>query len=202
VARERAIDRRGEHIDRKLAAGAAFALALMVLQFVAIHTAPAGIAVRVMLPLTAALVPVALWPFRRWLGAWVILVGLSANFAAIVANGGLMPIERSTVARAAGADVAAGHASGQWLRGSKDVLVPDGGGRAAALGDSIIIPAGGRGLVASPGDVVIWCGLMLLGGEAAVRVQRRRPQEVPAPEAATPAAVTPARAQGGAATPR
>jgi hypothetical protein len=55
------------------------------------------------------------------------------------------------------------------------VLVDDGDRRAVALGDAIVIRAGaGRGIVASPGDIVIWGGLLLLVLEASAAWQRSR----------------------------
>jgi hypothetical protein len=85
-----------------------------------------------------------------------------------------MPIERRTVAQAVGAERAASYAPGDWIAGSKDVLVADGAGRATALGDSIIVRVGGGGFAASPGDIVVWCGLALLVAEASWGWQRSR----------------------------
>jgi hypothetical protein len=167
----------------------------MALQFAVVSAAPGELAVRIVLPATIALVPLALWPLRRHVGVWVMFVGLSANLAVIVANGGLMPVERATVIEAIGEQRAAAYDTGAWIAGSKDVLVRDGGGRATSLGDSIIVRTGNHGFAASPGDVVVWCGLALLIAEASWRWQRglsRRAHELPAA----------ARAQGGASTPQ
>jgi len=175
------------------AASASLALALMALQFAALRWSPDDVPVRVMLPLTIALVPVALWPLRDYAGIWVMFVGLAANLAVILANGGLMPIERATVVAAVGEERAAEYAAGEWIRGSKDVLVKDGEGRALALADSIIVRAGGGGFAASPGDLVVWCGLLVLVAEASWRWQRSRR---PLPAAGVRGA------GGGAPTPR
>jgi hypothetical protein len=126
----------------------------------------------------------------------VIFVGLSANLAAVVANGGLMPIEQRTVEAAVGTERAASYEPGTWIRGSKDVLVADGEGRLVALGDSIIIRAGGGSIAASPGDIVVWAGLLVLAGEASIAWQRRhgrRVDERPVPVRS--------RAEGSATTP-
>lgn len=149
----------------QLAIAAAAAFALMSLQLAFVRLAPWEVAVRIVLPATMAAVPVALWPYRRHLGVWMIYVGLAANLAAILANGGLMPIRRSTVEAAIGAGRAAEYQTGDWIRGSKDVLVEH--RRATAIGDRIVIRIGGGGLVASPGDVVVWAGVVALGVEAA-----------------------------------
>lgn len=145
----------------------------MAVQFAAIQLATSDAALRVILPSTIALAPLALWAHRRLLGVWVIFVGLAANLAAIVANGGLMPIEQATVVEAVGAERAAAYAQGAWIPGSKDVLVAPGEGRLVGLGDGIVIRAGGNGIAASPGDVVVWGGLLVLAGEASLAWQRR-----------------------------
>jgi hypothetical protein len=111
------------------ALSAGFAVALLAIQFATIALAPSELAVRIVLPLTIGLVPLALWAYRGRVGVWVIFVGLAANLAAILSNGGLMPIEHSTVVEAIGAERAAEYDVGSWMSGSKDVMVPDGGGR-------------------------------------------------------------------------
>lgn len=152
---------------------ASLAVALLGAQFVAIRLVPSEAIVRVVLPVTVAAVPLALCIHRRYLGVWIIFVGLAANLAAILANGGLMPIERETVIAAVGEERAAEHLSGSWLAGSKDVVVDAGDGRFVALGDSIALRLGGGGLVASPGDMVIWAGLLVLAAETSIAWQRR-----------------------------
>ena len=175
---------------------ASLAVALLALQLSAIQLSPSELAVRAVLPATIALAPLALWPHRRRLGVWVIFVGLIANLTAVVANGGLMPIEQRTVEAAVGSERAASYEPGAWIRGSKDVLVEDGDGRLVALGDSIIIRVGGGGIAASPGDIVVWAGLLVLAGEASIAWQRR--QRGRADERRSPVR---SRAEGSATTP-
>jgi hypothetical protein len=175
------------------------ALALVAAQFGAIRFAPSAMAVRIALPATIAGVPLALWPLRHRLGTWIMFVGLAANLAVILANGGLMPIERGTVAAAAGDERAARYRPGEWISGSKDALVGSGGGRAVALGDRIIVHVGDGGFVASPGDIIVWAGLVVLAGEASLAWQRRASRG----HRAGSGAVEPAggeRAEGSAAT--
>jgi hypothetical protein len=180
----------------RMAISATFALSLMALQFAVIASSPADLPVRIVLPATIALAPVALWPLRGHIGVWVMFIGLAANLSSILANGGLMPIERSTVIDAIGAERAAAHASGEWIEGSKDVLVRDGDGRLTALGDGIIVRLGDGGFAASPGDVVVWCGLALLVAEASWSWQRSvRRTRADAPS-------RPQRAEGSAPTPQ
>jgi hypothetical protein len=174
---------------------ATFAVALLVIQLAAIRLSPSALAVRVILPVTVALVPVALWPHRGRIGVWVIFVGLAANLSPILANGGLMPITSHTVTEAVGAERAAEYEVGTWIRGSKDVLVREGEGRLLPLGDSIIIRIGASGMAASPGDIVVWTGVLVLAAEASIAWQRRQRTVDERP------AGVPSRADGSATTP-
>lgn len=160
-----------DHYKGALSAG--LALGLLALQFGTIAFAGHDLAVRIVLPATLGAVPLALWAYRDRIGVWVIFIGLAANLAATLANGGLMPIERNTVVEAVGAERAATYETGRWIPGSKDVLVADGGGRLLALGDSIIVRIGGGGMAVSPGDLVVWSGLIILAAEASLAWQRR-----------------------------
>ena len=160
--------------SNKVLFSASMAVVLLVVQAAAIQLSPSEAAVRLLLPATLCLVPVALWPHRARIGVWVIFVGLLANLAPVLANGGLMPIERGTVVEAVGAERAAEYKVGAWIEGSKDVLVADGGGQLTVLGDSIVIRFGEGGLAASPGDVVVFAGLLVLAAEFSVAWQRRQ----------------------------
>jgi hypothetical protein len=184
----------------KMALSAVAALCLVMVQFGVVRLSPSAGPVRVAVPLTIALAPVPLWAYRGRLGVWVIFVGLAANLCVIVANGGLMPMERSTLVSAVGAEQAERYTTGAWIPGSKDVLVGGGeGGRLMALGDSIIVRVGGGGFVASPGDIVIWSGIVILAAEASLAWQRasRRARRIEHIGDATPGVPM---AEGGAAT--
>ena len=185
-------------MNRRAAWSAAVALALMLCQFAVIRTSTAGLEVRIVVPMTMAAVPLALSSFRHRIGIWIMFVGMAANLAAILANGGLMPIERETLVSAIGETRAAQYTTEHWVSGSKDVLVGPGSGRLVALGDGIIIRFGNAGIVASPGDLVVWAGLAVLAAEASIAVQRGR-RAVSTRTAAEESSV-PAGAEGGAAT--
>jgi len=176
------------------------ALALVSAQFGAIRFAPSATLVRVALPATIAAVPLALWPLRDRLGTWIVFVGLAANLAVILANGGLMPIERHTIAAAAGEERAARYRPGAWISGSKDVLVGPGSGHAVPLGDSIVVHIGEGGFVASPGDIIVWAGLVVLAGEASLAWQRRASRGHRAASESEKAVAGGERAEGSAAT--
>lgn len=179
-----------------LAMSASAALALVVLQLLCIRISPWELPVRIVVPLTIAAVPLALWPQRRFVGTWVLFVGVIANLAPVVANGGLMPIERTTVESVLPAERADRYALDAWIPGSKDVLVTEESGQLVALGDSIAISAGSHGIVASPGDLVLFAGVLILAGEASVAWQRRGRDDTSEDEE------RPEAARGGAITPR
>lgn len=184
----------------RLLLSTSLALTLLCAQALAVRFAPSGVWVRVALPLTIALVPLALWPQRRFMGVWVMFVGLAANLAAILANGGLMPIRYHTVVDAVGAERAATYETGAWIRGSKDVLLAPGDGRLVPLGDAIIVRHGWGGFAVSAGDLVILAGIGALAAQASWEWQtgrHRREREaqpaeggVPTPRAARHPATT------------
>jgi len=192
----------------KVAVSALAALCLVIAQFGIVRLSPAELPVRIAVPATIALAPVVLWVHRRRLGIWVIYVGLAANLCAIVANGGLMPMERTTLVEAVGYERADAYQTGAWISGSKDVLVERGaGGQLVALGDGIVLRLGGGGLVASPGDIVIWSGLVVLAAEASIgwqlaqrRARLARAEEIARAPAVDPGAAEAKQAEGDAAT--
>lgn len=194
----------------KIAASAVVALCLVLAQFGVLRLSPTDWPVRIVVPATIAAAPVALWVYRRRIGVWVVFIGLAANLCVILANGGLMPMERSTLVAAVGYERADAYKTGEWISGSKDVLVERGrGGQFVALGDSIIVRTGGRGLIASPGDIVIWSGLVILAAEASITwqlAQRRarieRGQRIEHAPDALAGADEQTTAEGGAATQR
>jgi len=159
-------------MTNKAAWSAVIALSLVLVQYASLRLLPWSPGARIALPLTMAAIPIALWRLRGHAGVWVTLVGLAANLAAVLANGGLMPIERATVVSAVGAERAGDYRDGEWIRGSKDVLLAPGSGHLRALGDSIVVKLGRGGFVASPGDLVVWCGLVILSVELACSWQR------------------------------
>jgi hypothetical protein len=154
-----------------MALSATLALALVIVQFGVMRLSPWALPVRIILPLTIAAAPIPLWLYRDKIGVWVVFVGLAANLCVIVANGGLMPMERSTLVSAVGQDRADSYETGQWIAGSKDILIQRPSGHLVALGDAIIVRLGGGGFVASPGDIVIWSGLAILAAEASIAWQ-------------------------------
>lgn len=94
-------------------------------------------------------------------GVWAIALGGALNFAAIAANGGVMPASPAALA-------AAGVPAPDGFENSAAVAEP----HLPALGDIIPVPAPwGLGNVLSMGDVVLYAGALLLLHRAC----RRRP---------------------------
>ena len=129
---------------------------------------------RVSLPLTTAAVGLFVVLNRQLPGMPLVLVGLVANLAVIVANGGLMPVspEVLTAAGKAGTlDYAREH-PGIRLPKSKNVLLEWEETRLAWLSDAVLSPPLGpidRRWNVSAGDLIIAAGLAYLTAEVVRR---------------------------------
>jgi hypothetical protein len=117
-------------------------------------------------------------------GIALIGLGISLNFGAIVANGGLMPITPEAVLRTG--DLPIDAVVGEWLPGSKDVLLERDEVRLWFLGDRLTWDTISSVLRAfSIGDVVIFAGLLVTLGD--FFVPRLRPAGAVEDTAADPA---------------
>lgn len=119
-------------------------------------------------PLRTALICVAWLPLLAWVrlnwrrsGVKVVALGLGLNLAVMLANGGLMPVTAGAI-RQAGLTQQLSHAvTGQPLPRSKDVLMTPASTRLALLRDAIVMrPSNAPGYILSPGDVVLFAGLL------------------------------------------
>lgn len=99
----------------------------------------------------------------RRIGVAIIGIGLVLNFLPILANGGLMPVTPETLARG---DFPDDVEIGEWVPGSKDVLLDRDDVRLWALGDRFVLNdfVGGT-LAYSVGDVFIAAGFIVFLGE-------------------------------------
>lgn len=168
-----------EHVDPKVLRSFALAATMAAIQMTSVALAPVWL-LRVVFPMTFLGVAPILWWHRSFWSLWVVAAGAALNFAAIVANGGLMPITVSTLEAATGEPAELRGQVGQRLPHTKDVLVADDGGRLTALGDRIILTLGSKHPVVSIGDVFIAAGLAGFAAEAGLRASRSRREPWPA----------------------
>jgi hypothetical protein len=144
---------------------AALLTQIWAVYFASTEGAP-GIARRVVLPLTLALLLVfALRNSHLW-GVRIMAVGFLLNLLAISANGGLMPVSPEQVASVNLADRIEDVQLGEPVPGSKGVLMAPGEARFWFLSDIIVFPP--RSPVArvlSVGDLLVLSGVVLACAE-------------------------------------
>jgi hypothetical protein len=124
------------------------------------------------------------WLNRRWRPMQLLAAGLVMNLAAMLANGGLMPVTPENAIAAGFADEVSRLQFGDAVPRSKDVLKERAGTNLAPLTDVIVLPAWFPGrAVASPGDVVVAAAVALAavsaGGALAGSLRRSRNAEPP-----------------------
>lgn len=154
--------RRRLHFPRVSFRLGAVALLAVLIQVVAIR-APLGdddLPRRILLVASYALLLIFVAANVRRPGIAVIGAGLLLNFLAIVANGGLMAITQETLLKTG--DIPDDAVVGEWLPGSKDILLEREDVRLWALTDRLTWDRVAPAFRAfSIGDVVIVAGLVL-----------------------------------------
>lgn len=142
------------------------ALLALLVQLIAIR-APLGdddLPRRVLLVTSYVILFVFVLSNLRRPGIVVLGAGLLLNFAAILANGGLMAITPETVLKTG--DLPDDAVVGEWLPGSKDILLEREDVHLRALTDRLTWePVSSVFRAFSIGDVVIVAGLVLVVGE-------------------------------------
>lgn len=158
-------------------------LAAVALQFPLVYNmvggrAVAGVAVSALMMLASGVALLyALWANRRLPGIALVGVGLLANTAVMLANGGWMPITMEALARLGAVEkvVPAGAAARVW--GAKNIVLARGETRLWWLSDVFVLPAAFPAPGAfSIGDVLIAAGLFCLLQWALVGSGERRSQ--------------------------
>jgi hypothetical protein len=124
------------------------------------------------------LLVVFVWLNRDQPGVWLLGIGLVLNMAAIIANGGLMPISPETVARLLPEAPSDAWQVGQRLGADKDIVLQVGQTHLPWLVDRFLLPAGFPWQAAfSLGDALIGLGAFRftwsMGGAAAYPFYRR-----------------------------
>lgn len=164
----------------RLGGGAIFALTLQLLAIFA----PLGDDVprRALLLLSYIVLIGFVFLNLRRIGMAIIGIGLLLNFLPIVANGGLMPVTPETLARG---DFPEDVRPGDWVPGSKDVLLEEEDVRLWEFGDRFVLDAFPGTIAYSAGDIFVAVGLVVLLGEILVpRVKRIDPGGEPPNSAA------------------
>jgi len=140
-----------------------------------------GLARRVLLPLTIALLlVVALRNLRLW-GVRLMAIGFVLNLLVISLNGGLMPVGLDEIANANLLHRVEDVGLGEPVPGSKGVLMASRDARLWFLSDVIVFPPGIRGAkIVSVGDLAIGLGLVIAIVEAVTRPIASR-RALPAP---------------------
>lgn len=167
-------------------------LALLALAFslhmVAIHVLPPesslDLVKRAFIVAGHVIVLAVAWRVRHLWGMQLVVVGLALNLAAIVANGGAMPV--TPEARILRGASTAGIALGDDIPRSKGVLLAREDTRLWPLTDIFVVIAGPVRKAFSPGDFVTIAGMVLVTsylGRMLARRQHRAapPNAVPAP---------------------
>lgn len=151
----------------RLGGGAIFALAL---QLIAIF-APLGddIPRRALFLLSYIILLGFVFLNLRRIGIAIIGIGLLLNFLPIVANGGLMPVTPETLARG---DFPEDVQLGEWVPGSKDVLLAEEDVRLGALSDRFVLDSFAGSIAYSIGDVFIAVGMVVLLAELLLVIVR------------------------------
>jgi hypothetical protein len=112
---------------------------------------------------------------RRLAGMRLVLVGLVANAAVIMANGGLMPTNEAALRDAgmsSGVELARAH-PGIRLPKSKDVLLPVEQTALWWLSDTLVSPPVPRRKVMSAGDLLVAAGVIVALDQATKRAAAR-----------------------------
>ena len=149
--------------------GAAALLAqVWTVYFLSTEGAP-GLARRVVLPLTIALLLVfALRNWRLW-GLRLMALGFLLNLLAISSNGGLMPVSPEDIAELNMAERIENVQLGDPIPGSKGILMAPRDARFWFLSDIIVPPRGPIPEVVSVGDLLVLGGLALACAELIAR---------------------------------
>ena len=114
------------------------------------------------------LIPFLVRNLSFW-GMRSILVGLVLNLTAMLANGGLMPVEPSAV-QAVGKVPLSELQPGEHIPGTKNRLLPAGDARAPLLSDRFVIPVPEPfGAAVSIGDVLVAGGVVIAYAEVVGR---------------------------------
>ena len=157
------------------------ALGALLAQIVVIYLGPgeAGVLRRLVFPASYVLLLAFVVLNWRRLGVLVIGVGMMLNFAAIVSNGGLMPVSPATMEKAGLGDELAERELGDALPQSKNVLLDESETHLQWLSDRFTWNSPGPFSAFSLGDIFVGGGLIVILIEVIFSVVLRPPRDHP-----------------------
>lgn len=123
--------------------------------------------------------------FRRYIGAWLIALGIGLNLLPMAAHGGLMPISYRVVHESGAFPEITQADLGRQLGNGKDILLRDNEIRFEPLSDRYTLTLPGYGTnIYSLGDFVLFGGVGLVVLQAAAtpligQFRRRPPSPIP-----------------------
>lgn len=128
----------------------------------------------ILLAATFALAVLAL-RFRGFLGGWLVVAGVTLNFAPMALHGGLMPVSYETIQASGAFPEVTLDSLGTTVGRSKDVVLPRNEIRAEFLADRhyLAIP-GYRPNIYSFGDLVLMLGVVVAAVESLIFVGSSR----------------------------
>jgi hypothetical protein len=114
---------------------------------------------------TAALILLALH-FRRFVGAWLLALGIALNFIPMASYGGLMPVSYEHVVESGTVPNITEAAIGHQIANSKDIVLRQDDIRFEPLSDKYVVtvPVYGTNIY-SLGDFVAFAGIVLAAGQ-------------------------------------
>lgn len=123
-----------------------------------------GWAVRTGFILTYLLLLIVIGLNFRWFGMRLLGIGVALNLLAIVANGGLMPLNLDAVPDDRVISDPETYQSGKWVAGTKSIALDRDQIRLAWFSDTLNLPVKmlGRPMIFSLGDIFIALGLVVM----------------------------------------
>lgn len=126
---------------------------------------------------TTAIVVALAIRLRRYVGAWLIALGILMNVLPMVAHGGLMPVSYEVVESSGAFPEVTEATIGRQVPNSKDIVLLREDVRFELLSDRFVVTLPGYGTnIYSAGDFVAFAGLVLAAAQIVAGVFRPGPK--------------------------
>ncbi len=130
-----------------------------------IRFSPSEKLVRILLPIALIYGFISLLPRRKEAGIRIAMIGTAANLLVVLANKGLMPVQRSDIGKVRKKSKLLERAEklpvGSWIKGSH-AFVDEDKARLNLLSDRIALNIRGTRGVASIGDMILYLGAIVI----------------------------------------